>query len=267
MQEETRKKVEQVIEDNKRSIKSSRPKEAFLRNPATPQLIKEREVLEIHELINKLRNYHAELLPFVTRLKTRINDIVEPTHICAIYLLLCHVFENWNAVFLLIENGKSAAAGNLLRMIKEAVMTVRLFSVEMAQGQRTHLDKWLSGEIITHGIGRERVSEYYDQVSPVPGVDLKKLNTHIYQVESQASHNAYATILESISPFTEDFDFDGYTGIHRSLGWLRYAEGSLTATNIALKGVYVNLENDENLYSRVNNILNKYNPDMGEGVD
>lgn len=267
MQDESRKKIEFVIEDNKRAIKSDDPKRELARNPKTPVLIQEREKLEIHHLLSRLRKYQSELFPFVKKIKANIKDITEPTHVCAVYLLLCNVFENWNAFFLLIENGKNGAAGNLLRMIKEGDMTIQLFSVEAAQKNRTNLDKWLKGDIVTHGIGREKVSEYYDKHSPVPEVDVKKLDAHIYQMESQASHNSYATILESVSPFTGDFDFDGYTGCHRCLGLLRYAEGSLTATNIAMKAVYANLINEEAIYTQLDTILKKYNPDIGHGID
>ena len=266
MQEQSRKNIKEVIESNKQAIKSKKPKEALAQNPHLLFIEKERYRITIRSLLLRLRNQHSDLLPFVRKLKSRIKDITETTPICAIYLLLCRVFDDWETLFILAEKGKSSAVGNLIRMIKEGNMLVNLFVIEFSNGNSANLDKWFSGEIIPHSTGREEMGKYFDKYLPSE-LDDRKLAAHIYQVESQVPHNAYATILELISPFTEDYDFDSRTGHYRTIAWLRYSAGSLENTNIALKMVYSSVINDEEVFKKVNEILTKYNPKINNGVD
>mgnify|MGYP001588103487 CR=1 FL=1 len=72
-------------------------------------------------------------------------------------------------------------------------------------------------------------------------------------------------VLESVSPFTEDFDFDGYTGFYRIISWLR--AGSLTTTNITLKLVYSSVINNKEYVAKLNEILIRYNPTINDGID
>ena len=73
--------------------------------------------------------------------------------------------------------------------------------------------------------------------------------------------------MELVSPFTEDYDFDGYNGYLRTISWLRYASGSLEATNIAVKMVYSIVINDEKAFKEINKILIKFNPRINNGVN
>lgn len=266
MQEQSRKKIEEVIESNKQAIKSKKPKEALAQNPDLLFIEKEGYKATIGSLLLRLHNQYGDLLPFVHKLKPHITDITETTHVCAIYLLLCRVFDDWKTLFILAGKGKSSAVGNLVRMIKEGNMLVNLFAIEFSNKTRANLDKWFSGEIISHSTGREEMGKYFDKYLPSE-LDDRKLAAHIYQVESQFSHNAYATILELVSPFTEDYDFDGRTGYYRTISHLRYAAGSLENTNIALKIVYSLVTNDEEVFKKVNEILIKYNPKINDGVN
>lgn len=266
MQEQSRKKIEDAIKSNRQAIKRKEPKIALARDPNLLRIKHERDRILIELLLSRLRKQLSDLLPFVYKIKPHINDITETTHICAIYLLLCRVFDDWDSLFVLAKNGRSSAAGSIIRMIKEGNMLVNLFAIEFSNKDHANLDKWFSGEIVQHGIGREKMEKYFNKYSP-PTLDVKKLATHIYQIESQVSHNAYATILELVSPFTEDYDFDGYTGYHRTISWLRYAVGSLETTNIALKMVYSIVINDDGAFKKINEILIKYNPKINNGVD
>ena len=260
MHEESRKKIKFAIASNKQAIKKSEPKSNLLQNPDILRIMKERNKLEADRLLSRLRGQYGELFPFVKNIKLHIKDITEETHVCAAYLLLCHIFDNWHSCFILFENGRSSASGNLIRTIKEGIMQVELFAVDSLSEDRTNLDKWFSGDIIQHGTGRKKVGEYFDKYLPSSEVDMTELSSQIYQIESQVSHNAYVSILELVSPFTEDYDFDGYNGYYRILAWLRYAAGSLEATNIALKMVYATVAKDDESFKKINEILVKYNP-------
>lgn len=267
MQDLSRKKIQFTIESNKFAIKQKEPKVAWSREPNLRHSIQKRHKREIDELLTILQKQHVELLPFVKNIKSHIKDITESTHICAIYLLLCHIFDNWNSLFLLAENGKSAAMANLLRMIREGNLLVHLFVTEAAAKKRTNLDKWFAGDIIGQAICRKTVSAYPAKHSPHPEIDEEKLGAHIYGIESQASHNAYIATLESVSPFTEDYDFAGYTGFYRALSWLRCMRGALSSTNIALKAVYSSVIKDKDNYKELDDILMKYEPSINDGIN
>lgn len=247
MQEETKEKIKNLIEDFKKRLKNPEPKKFLIIFPNTINDTKVIKKLEIDHLLVQLDNQYKELLPFVKQIKLSVGDITEQTFVCAVYLLLCRVFDNWESIFILAQKGKSPAIGNTIRAIKEALMQIELFSIDSSNTDRTNLDKWFSGEIITHSTGREKFSE------------VKDLSAHIYSIESQVSHNGYASILESMSPYTEDYDFDGYTGYHRTIAWLKYAIGSMETTNIAMKFVYLHIIKDKDAYQKLNEILIKYN--------
>ena len=260
MQERSRVMVEDVIKSNRDGIKAKGAKVELENNPSMLTTDKAQDEESIRKLLIKLRAQYNELFPYVKKLKNYIADITEETHICAIYLLLCQVFNIWESFFILSEAGKSSSIGGLIRMIKEGDMQVQLFVTEASENSRVNLNKWFKGEIITHGEGRDKVSKFIEKGTPVSGDNLKDLSAHIYQMESQASHNAYTSILELVSPFTEDYDFEGYCGYYRTVIWLKYAFGSLEFTNITLKMVYLNIVKDQGAYKEINKILVKYNP-------
>ena len=172
------------------------------------------------------------------------------------------MFNLWNSLFLLAEKGESSGLGSLIRVIKEGNMQIELFALEATEKNRYNLDRWFSGQIIEHVKGRKKVAEFFKNSLPNNDVDLEKLSSHIYQMESQASHNAYTSILELVSPFFEDYDFDGYSSCYRTIAWLRYASGSLETTNVTLKLIYSTVINDEESYKKIDEILIKYNPKM-----
>jgi len=241
MQEETKDKIKNLIEDLKKRLKNPKPKKFLMFFPNTLTDTKIVKKLEINHLLAQLDNQHKELFPFVKQIKLSIGDITEQTFVCAVYLLLCRVFDNWKSIFMLSQEGKSPAIGNTIRAIKEALMQIELFSVDSSNMDRTNLDKWFSGDIIAHSIGREKFSE------------VKDLSKQVYSIESQISHNGYVSVLESISPYTED------TGYHRTIALLKYAIGSMETTNIAMKFVYLYIMKDKDAYQKLDEILIKYN--------
>jgi hypothetical protein len=267
MHNQTKKQITKHIISNRGAIRNPASKIVNNINPDLLVDISRHEKEEIDLLLSDLKLYFDDLFPFLRNIKNSIKDITEETHLCAIYLTLSTAFYNWSAFFLLVANTKHAAAGGLLRQIKEAIMQVNLFVIENADNSRFHLDKWYKGEIITHGAGRESVSAEYNRFMTENRVDLKSLETHLYQVESQVAHNAYATMLESINPITEDFEFDGPTCVHRTLSYLNYAKGSFASMNIAMKAVFLKSLHNEDIYNQLENILIKYNPEISETLD
>lgn len=267
MQDLTRVKIQDLIKQNRKSIKNKGAKIAWAADPFLRKKIKIGHENEAQVILSMLRAWHKELMPYVLKIKSQVSDITEQTHICAIYLLMCHIFENLNSFFLLAEQGKHSAAGNLLRMIQEAHMTINLFAIDYKNDDRTNIEKWFSGNIISHGIGREKVGKHFEEKGPLPEVNRKKLDAHIYQVESQTSHNAYISVLESISPFTEDFDFDGYTGFYRIISYLKYTSTIMTMCNNSLRmtNLYVLKNKDDEI--KLNEILIRYDPHINDNIN
>jgi hypothetical protein len=254
MTEQSKNLLREHIKGQIESIKNVQPKIELQINPS---LLVEDNIVdkeEISNLLIKLRRYYDELFPLLKKIKNHITDITEKTHICAVYLTLCNVFNFWNSFFILAEQGRGIEAGSLLRVIKEGNMQADLFITEAMQGNRAQLDRWLEGEIMTHGEGRKKVSNFMEIISPNTGDEFKILSTQTYQIESQAAHNAYEAILENVSPFTEDYDFDGYSNYFHTISWIKYAHGSLQGTNITLKGVYIYLKDNES-HEKLDEIL------------
>jgi hypothetical protein len=109
-------------------------------------------------------------------------------------------------------------------------------------------------------------NEFYDEHSPNSNIDFKKVEAHVYQMESHHAHNSYASILECINPCTEDYDFEGFTGFYRTKFALEYSRGTMTATNIALGTVYSFLLKDLDSSKKINKILIKYDPNINQSV-
>lgn len=266
MQAVTRQKIQNAIEINKRAIKSRNAKLALAMdlNLRSKKLLQDKSKITQH--LSILGAYCDELLPFAKKIKKNVNNITEATHVCVIYLLFCSIFDNLNSFFILSQNGKHLAAGTILRQVKEGISMVELFSIEAYLGKRNKLTKWLEGGILGQNECREMMEIYENIYSSNDSIDSKKLSAHIYQMESQSAHNSYESILESISPFTEDFDFEEHTRFHRTVSWLNYAKGSLNALTIALKRVYLLILNQQEEFKKLDCILMKYSPEINERI-
>lgn len=257
MDEQVKKNVKFIIEDNRRAIKSSQPKLALKADPGL--LIKDQlaSKQQTDAVLSKIQQQYEELLPFVKDLRKHIKDITEESPICAVYLLLSHAIQDWNSVFLLAKNG-DLTLQIVVRSIKESIALVDLFVLEYRDGKSASLDKWFSGKIIGHSICRDAQEKFFAEVSGNTEIDTKSMATQIYQSESLAVHVSYSTMLECVSPFTEDFDFSGRTQYFRAYHATLYAKGTMDAMNIALKLVYLSLMKDSGGYESLDKILVKH---------
>ncbi len=258
MSEYTINTVKIVISDNKKAIKSAYPKLALRDNPNL--LEEEQKIAEemISDTLNDLKGHYNELVPFVKKIKDRVLDITEETHFCAVYLLLCQTMTYWESLFLLAKNGNSSAIQLNYRTIKESLALAELFSFEFAEMEDDYLKKWFTGEIITHGVYRDKLKKFYKNISEEDIAFLKNTSRDLYQMESHSIHVAYTSVIEGISPFTEDFDFDKYTRFRRTSYNLTYVTGGMDSTNMALKFVYKFLLGDLDGYNNLDKILLKH---------
>ena len=257
MNRDAKEKVNFLINDNKGAIKNPLPKLALKANSNLLVQDLERSKKTIAEILVVVENYYKELAPFIINLRKNVNDITEETHICAVYLLMSHAVQDWKAAFLLARNG-DIESWVFIRLIKESIALADLFVLEFRKGERKYIDKWFSGEVIGHASCREAHEEFFKELKENEGIDIKKMASEIYHMESFVIHSSYSTMLESVSPFTEDFDYSGRTQYSRTSTMLPYAKGSMEAVNISLKLIYLFLIKDAEAYENLDKILIKY---------
>lgn len=257
MNEDSKKDIAFLISDNRRAIKNPLAKEAFKRNPNIISQDTEKSKQEIQQILPLLENHFRELLPFIKDLKGYVSDITEETYICAIYLLLSHASQDWISLFNLAKIGDYGSFA-FIRLIKEVTALSDLFTLDFTKKEKKNIEKWFSGGIIGHAICREARNEFVGKDGMVSDDKMKKMDTKIYQMESLVVHGSYVTMLESVSPFTEEFDFDGRTQYFRTSKGLLYAKGTMDAMNITLKFVYGFIIKDNRKYKQLDDILVKY---------
>lgn len=267
MQAEVKEKIDKILAGHKRAIKNPLAKVALARDPSMRKRDREIDSLAIQGAVKKSVEQYSELLPFVKGIKKHIKDIVEETVICAVYLLMCRAFHDWKALLLLLHAGMNAPALTVLRKIKEAVDIVDLFIMDADKNTSKNLEKWFSGKLLTPSDTHKSREEFEEKYSPNSDVDLVKMKSHIYQMESQSAHNGYVSILESVSPFSEDFDFDGYTDTHYARESARHIEASMTELALALRLTYSVLLKDGMGVEKIKGIIAKYNPDINDPID
>ncbi|MGK2849020.1 MAG: hypothetical protein ACSLEX_03055 [Minisyncoccota bacterium] len=257
MSEFTKKTTREVIQSNRIAIKSDRPKKALQNNPNLLNEEQKYAEVEINNILVDITGQYSELVPYIKRLKNFVPDITEETHYCAVYLLFCQSATYWDSIFLLAKNGNSSAIQVITRTIKEAFALTELFSLEFYEGKNEHLLKWFSGEIISNGAHRRAMNEFFEKTQSGATI-LEEMSRDLYRMESHSIHVAYTSVLECISPFTEDFDFEKFTRFRRTSYNLGYVKGAMDGTNIALKFAYKFLLRDLESYDQLEKILIKY---------
>ncbi|MBP7823207.1 hypothetical protein KA050_02535 [Candidatus Gracilibacteria bacterium] len=234
--------IKQKISENIGKIKSNEPKELLKIDVKTPSLFKERYIAQINDSLEQAEKYKNSLLPYVRTLKQNISDITEQTHLCAIYLLLSHIFDSYDALFLLIRNGFSSALMNHIRMMKEADGLISLFVMEYEKSEEKNLKDWFSGVIVLNGKYRERIGDHYESFLGEEGASqLKEHEVFLHRLLSIGTHNGYATMIESITPFYEDFDLEKVVHYNYSLRTSSLLKGLLLESNLTLRNVYMHL--------------------------
>lgn len=258
MNELSRKKVKEVIDSNKRAIKNPAPKKAL---ETYPDILKRDVVaskIGIEYKIIILEKRLNELLPYIKNIKKYIKDITEETFLCAVYLLMSNVSQNWNSLISLAKEGDYGSFA-FVRLIKEGIALSDLLVLDFQKNKRKNLEKWFSGEILGHSPTRTAHNEFMKENGTEEEYKfVEEANSTMYFIESQNIHSGYAAMLERISPYTKDFDYSGRTQYHRTNCGLDYALGAIDAMNISLKFVYADLLKDMNGFKQLDDILIKY---------
>ncbi len=259
MHEETKNVLSAVIENNLRAIKNPGAKFALLQDPSLPTRLMQENQEQIDFYVNRARNVLTSLSPYLYKIKININDITEQTHIVAIYLLLSSTFYEWDSFLNLASSWKYSSAYTILRKINEAIDQVELFIHDYRDSENKNLQDWFSGKIIGNELSRKRIDAEIEEISEI---DTKWLLSHLYQVESNPSHNGYASILELVSPFTEDFDHTWPTWLHRTLSLIKwpYAINSLIQV---LRLYYLIVIPDQKIELELESILKIWDPELG----
>ena len=220
----------------------------------------------VNKKISVIKSWNKELYPYIKYIKKSVPDITSQTTICAVYLLLEYNQKLWQSFIHLARKGHYSAGMTNLRSINEVSTLIQHFTFEYKSGKNTDLKKWFSGEIIPHRNGRKSINEFLNRhiISEVEkgGVDIEKLQSEIYQIESLTPHSSYVAMLEIISPFTKDIDFTNRTDYFRMQRSMNFALGTLGDYNTAMQVVFLFLCPDLNKYSELRLINEKYNPNL-----
>lgn len=259
MHEQTKNDISLLIQDNQSAIKNPYTKIHAQLNPEIHKNMMNDYLSEIKLLTWELQARITELIPFVGQIKWSTSDITEETHICAIYLLLCSVISEWESVCLLAKEWKYTSIMAILRKISEALDQCQLFILNSQDWEDKHLKDWFLGKIISNGVARKRISEATPKEA---WVDVDSLLSHLYQMESNTTHNGYVSMLEGISPFTEDFDFDWSTRYYRTIWALGFAKGNITDFIQVLRLVFFLLLRDTESEARLEAILKIHDPSI-----
>lgn len=257
MNKDAKEKVKFLINDNRRAIKNPFPKLVLKANPNLLIQDREKSRKEISDTLAVIESYYGELVPFIKNLREYVKDITEETHICAVYLLMSHAIQDWKSTFLLARSG-DIGSWTFIRLIKESSALADLFVLEARSNEKKYMEKWFSGEVIGHASCRDAHEKFFKEQEKNKDIDIKKMASEIYHMESLVIHSSYSTMLESVSHFSEDFDYDGRTQYFRTSKMLPYAKGSMESMNISLKLIYLFLIKDPGAYESLDKILVKY---------
>lgn len=246
------------IKDNLESIKNPLPKLEYSLNQWILDIYMKKHISEIDLLLKRLKQELLEISPYIKDLRWHINDISEETAINANYLIFSSVIQKFHSIIILANEWQYSSIIILLRNIEEGILQCNVFSQEYFNNENENLRNWYLWKIISHSVWRELISSTINS----DDTDIKGLKSYIYQMTSQFAHNWYVSVLESISPYTEDFDIDWVTPYYRTISSLKSAFRSMDNLVIALKSSYMYLLKDFSKYDEIDRILLKYNPDL-----
>lgn len=231
---------------------------AILMDYDYPDNLKARHIIEIEEILDTLQGQHTIIIPFVTNIREHISGITEETTVCGIYLTLCTILKTWDSISLLAQYWHYSSIMTLLRVIEEANMQCNLFVSDLQESK--NINDWFAGNIIEHKKWREKMDKLINHNE----INLYSMETYMYQIHSQFPHNGYLWILENVSPFTEDFDFEWPVGYYKTISALKnLASHYMTTCVITLKAIYLFVIKDQQVFDELDEILKKDNPDIG----
>ncbi|MDD2693656.1 MAG: hypothetical protein PHY14_01880 [Candidatus Gracilibacteria bacterium] len=254
-----REDILKLIDSNLTAIRNPVIKQLIILNPEYEGDLKSEHLRKIENQILEIEVVLKELSPFVYNIRNSISDITGNNPTCAIYLLLCSCIESFKAIVILGKSGFYQEIMTINRKLEEAMTQCEVFMHDNNEDIITNFNKWFSGAIISHSVGREKIGALHKNTD----VNVESLGNYIYRMESNVSHNGYIGMLEMISPFTKDYDLVGSTRFHRTAGAIGHTIGKLTHFTILLKGIYLYLFKDFKTFDKIDIILKSHSPDIG----
>jgi hypothetical protein len=218
------------------SIKNKRTTKEFEKNPDLPNQYKRYEIEIIEQYTNNLEKIRQDLIPYAQKIKhEHIHDITESSLNCAIYLLICHTLEVWEAILLLAKNSFNSEMMDLTRHVKETLELIHLFLIK--GNDSGVLKKWFAGETIPNREARKAIKKEFDewQDNSKVEVNISSILAHIYDKLSLHTHSSYHPMLESVDVFNKDFDFKKYANTHFTMENLRFVNTIMGSTLVIMK--------------------------------
>ena len=261
MKEKIKKDVKKLIDGHIQKIQNKEKGLCFQLNPNLPDRIEREDQDIIERAIITLEDLRSLLFPFVKNIKRDyIKDVIEKTLTCGIYLLLCHVFETWEVVFLLARNGMNTQMMNLIRHIRETLDLIE-FLIIKGEGSQD-LKKWFGGEVVSPKKSRKAIEAFLESDHTLKNeIDFYNMQSYIYALMSMYTHSGYCAMLESVDVFNKDFDFKKYSSFHFVKEAIKNTNEIMNSTMITMKSVFLYLK-DMKSYQQVDIILKKQLPQL-----
>jgi len=221
-------------------------------DPGLPARERERSCSLISDQIKETKNLLEACTPYVSKMRSLVPEITDRTLEAACYLLFSQALQNFHAILLLAPEGFHHQIVELLRGIREAIDLTALFMCEGLSS--AHLKKWFKGEIISNDAARRALDRFINEGRNdlVPVAETK---SGIYGGFSQFNHMSYIGLLESINPFSRDFDASRDAGLHFSAAaGLSGSASQLRSMVVALKQFYA-LRGDGNSFRELDQIF------------
>lgn len=260
MSEKSKEDILRVISSNLNLIKNQKLYEEFLNNPWILSEYMYDYSLKIENKLVLLRQKLKDIEPFMKKLEISVYNITDQNAKTAIFLLLSSAFATFDSILILAIKWHYNPMMILLRNIEESLMQSNLFCTNYNDWKNTKIENWFTWKIIQHSDWRENFSKKMQDID----IDIKSLQSYIYQMTSTYAHNGYTSMVENINPYTKKIDFNWMMWSYRTIKWLDSVSWSINNFIIALKWLFVFVLKDYKSYDEIDKILFKYAPDLND---
>src|SRR5437667_1587113 len=230
------------------------------RDPERPTRERQDDYEHVAEEVQKLAEMWGEVLPYVRKIKSFVDDVLAENRLSACYRLFGKVSQGMEAIFVLAKGGFHNEVMEIVRSNREALDLASLFLRESDDSALVR--KWFDGEIVENAEARNAADRFVKETANKVGitVSLKGIMTGLYRAVSHYSHVSYSALIDAYDVHHDDFDFGRFAGYHylrRSS--LPYVRNEIHSAIIALK-LFYQTAGDRDSYVALDTLLRKYAP-------
>jgi len=248
--------VDKRIKDRIDKLKSGIARNKFLLDISYPARQQSKDKYTVKISVKWIENFLPELLVLIKSIRPHFDKIWDQNRIVASYLLLGKAYKILESILCIAKEGYSSSIVELARSGQEAIDLVFLFSNDKSD---KFLKLWFKGEIVGNSESRKIIDQSVNQMYAAfnKSLPVKKAKDDIYWVYSLYTHSGYATIIEMIDVFHEDFDFETYAGFHFIRRNFHLVFNLVVNILLGIKNTAI-VCNDSEILSKVNLKLKKF---------